>query len=83
MKDKVEVRHVAIERFIDSPAQVRIEGDTTIVPVMEEVLVKKLRLKEEVHIRRDSEVVTKTHRETLRREEVTVEHVESDPNKGQ
>lgn len=34
--------------------QVRIEGDVTIVPVMEEVLVieKRLMLVEEIHIRR-------------------------------
>lgn len=79
MKENVDVRHVTINRFIDSPVQTRTEGDTIIVPVMEEVLVveKKLRLKEEIHITRQTEVITQTHKETLRKEEVIVEHIDT------
>lgn len=75
LKESVEVRHVAINRFIDSPAETRTEGDVTIIPVMEEVLVveKKLRLREEVHIRRRSETVAHTQKEKLRKEEAVVE----------
>lgn len=77
MKDGVEVRHVTINRFIDAPVATRTDGDTIIIPVMEEVLVveKKLRLKEELHIRRHTEVITHTHKETLLKEEVVVEHL--------
>lgn len=74
-KEKVEVQRVAIDRFIDRPAETRTEGDVTIIPVMEEVLVveKRLRLKEELHIKRSTETVTQTHREVLRKEEAVVE----------
>ena len=67
---------MTINRFTDSPVQTRTEGATIIVPVMKEVLVveKKLRLKEEIHIRRQTEVIAHTHKETLRKEEVIVEH---------
>jgi stress response protein YsnF len=77
-KEKVEVRHVMINRFIDAPVPVRTEGDVTIIPVIEEVLVveKKLRLREEVHIRRCSETVTHSQKEKLRKEEAVVEQAD-------
>lgn len=76
--DTVEINRVTIDRFIDEPVAIRTEGDVTIVPVMEEVLVveKKLRLKQELHIRRHKETVTHTQKEVVRQEEVVVEHQE-------
>lgn len=54
--DEVEVRHVPVDRIVtleDAPAT-RHEGDTLVVPVLEEVLVveRRLRIKEELHITR-------------------------------
>jgi len=45
---------VAIGREVSEAPAVRTDGDVTIVPVMEEVLVveKRLMLVEEIHIRR-------------------------------
>jgi uncharacterized protein (TIGR02271 family) len=75
--DELSVTHVPVGRIIDSgDAPVpRQEGDTFIIPVIEEVLVveRRLRIKEEIHI-------TKAQRETrhaetvfLKSEEVSVE----------
>lgn len=55
-RDEVEVRRVAIDRMVapdEAPAP-RYEGDTLVVPVLEEVLVveRRLRIKEELHITR-------------------------------
>ena len=49
----VDVTRVPIGRVVDASPGVRTEGDTTIVPVIEErfVVVKQLYLKEELHIR--------------------------------
>lgn len=76
MKDTVDVQRVAVNRYIDSPVGVRTEGDVTIIPVLEEVLFvqKRLRLKEELHIRRRREAVTHIQKETVRKEEAVVEH---------
>lgn len=78
MKESVEVSHVPVNRFIDGPVGTRTEGDVTIIPVMEEVLVveKKLRLKEELHITRRRETVRETQKEKVRKEEVVVEHTD-------
>ncbi|MCC2974340.1 DUF2382 domain-containing protein [Massilia sp. IC2-476] len=56
MRDEMEVRRVAVDRVVDAgetPAP-RYEGDTLVVPVLEEVLVveRRLRIKEELHITR-------------------------------
>ena len=50
----VQTTRVEIGKEIETVPFVRTEGDTTIIPVVEEVLVveKRLFLKEEIHVRR-------------------------------
>ena len=73
-KQQVFVERVQVGKFVSAMPCVREEGDTTIIPVVEEVFVteRRLFLKEEVRVRR----VTTEHRHqevvTLRREEATV-----------
>ena len=52
--ERIEIEHVPIGRMVDAVPPVREEGDTTILSVVEEVVVveRRLMLKEEVHIRR-------------------------------
>jgi hypothetical protein len=52
--EQASVERIAVNRIVDAYPQVREEGETTIVPVVEEVLVvqKRLMLKEEVRITR-------------------------------
>lgn len=74
-QERVQVERVPMERIIDSPMASRYDGDTLVIPVMEEVLIieKKLLLKEEVRV---TKYVGETeHQEvvTLRKEAVTVE----------
>jgi uncharacterized protein (TIGR02271 family) len=73
IKEHVDVRRVVIDREIDGPLPVRREGETTVIPIVEEVLVveKRYRLKEEIH-------VTRSRREELHREQVTVRRQEAD-----
>ena len=61
----VEVTTVPIGRAVDAIPAIREEGDVTIFPVMEEVLVieRRLMLKEEVHIRKVRTV--ERHQETV------------------
>ena len=71
----IEVERVPVGRWLDAPADVRHEGDTTVYPVVEEVLVveKRLRLVEEVRVTRRQETRRVQERVGLRREEVVVE----------
>lgn len=76
LKQNVEVERVPVHRFVDAPAPVRQQNGTTIVPVMEEVLVveKRLLLREELHIRTVSETIRHRQTVTLRHEEIEVQH---------
>lgn len=60
LREGVDVKHVPVDRIVglDQAPPTRYEGDTIIVPILEEVLVveRRLRIKEEIHI-------TKTRRE--------------------
>lgn len=72
---RVEVTRVPVGRIIDEAPLARSEGDTTIVPVVEErfVVVKQLFLKEELHIRHVVERDIVREVVPLRRQRVTVE----------
>lgn len=89
-RDRVEVTHVPVGRVVDVAPASRVEGDTTIVPVVEErlVVVRQLFLKEEVHIRRVTEREVARETVPLRRQRVVVERRDaegrlvSDPEAG-
>jgi uncharacterized protein (TIGR02271 family) len=59
-RDEVEVRRVPRNQPLAALPSVRIEGNVTVIPVVEEVVVveKRLVLVEEIHVRR--KVVTDT-----------------------
>jgi hypothetical protein len=52
--EDVHIERVPVNRIISGPAQTRQEGDTTIIPVVEEVITiqKRILLREEVRITR-------------------------------
>jgi uncharacterized protein (TIGR02271 family) len=72
--EEVEVERVAINRIVEAPVPVRQEGDTTIIPLLEEVLVveKRLLLREEVHIKKLRKVVHEAQEVLLREERVEI-----------
>ena len=71
----VEVKRVPVGEFVDEPAESRQEGDTTIIPIHEEVIVteKRLRLKEEVHITRHEVTRQRPQTVVIRSEEAHIE----------
>jgi stress response protein YsnF len=79
--ERIEVERVPIGRPVDAAPPVREEGDTTIMSVVEEIVVveRRLILKEEVHIRRVR--VSERHRETVmvRKQDATVIRTEGLP----
>ena len=78
LHETVSVERVPVERFLDAPVEIRQEGDTTIVPVFEEVVVveKRLLLREEVRITRTRSTVPQERTVALRREEAVIERDE-------
>ncbi len=74
-RDSTSVTRVPIGREVEIVPRIRTEGDLTIVPVLEEILVveKRLFLKEEIHIRRTSATDHIESHVTLRRQRAVVE----------
>ncbi len=76
--EQVVVERVTIGRVVDAVPDVRQEGDVTILPVMEEIVVveRRLILKEEVHIRRVRTTERHVETVTLREQEAAVTRTE-------
>ncbi len=71
----LSVERVPVGRVVSEAPQTRQEGDTLIVPILEEVLVveKRLMLKEELYIRKQSSERTEHQTIRLRSEQVKIE----------
>ena len=81
-REEVSVERVEINQNIDEVPKVRSEGDTMIIPVVEErVLVKKqLVLVEELHVRKQLIETHDPKEVTLRKEEVDVNRIDAVEN---
>jgi uncharacterized protein (TIGR02271 family) len=77
---RVDVEHRPVNIWVHTPPPVRTEGDTTVIPLLEEVLVvqRRLRVTEEVRITRRRERFRAPQRVVLRREEAEVERLAAD-----
>ena len=75
--ETVEVERVPIDRWVDEPAQTRQEGDVTVIPVHAEVLVVETRLKlvEEIRVRRRRSTRQERRQVVLRSEEAVVDRL--------
>lgn len=75
LHEEVVVERVPINEVVEQAAPVRYEGDTTIIPLYEEVLVvrKQLMLVEEVRVTRHRSERRKPQQVILKREEAVVE----------
>jgi uncharacterized protein (TIGR02271 family) len=76
-REEVEVTRVPMQRVVEGPVPVREENDTTIISIVEEVLVveKRWMLREEIHLRKQRLETHQPQRITLRSEDVQVERV--------
>lgn len=75
--DELVIERVVLNRVVDSynPPKTRQEGDVTVIPVLEEIIVAEKRtvLKEEVRITRVRRQVREPQRVSLRSEKVITE----------
>lgn len=80
--EEVHIEHVPVNQFLpdDQPAPAaRYEGDTFIVPVLREVMVKRLLLVEELHVSKRQVATNEPQVITLRSEAVQIEHLPPSP----
>jgi len=81
-KEEVMVERKPVNKYVDGELPgIRLDGDTTIIPVIKEVVIKRILLVEELHITKRISESTVPVREKLRREEVTVERNDNQNSK--
>jgi uncharacterized protein (TIGR02271 family) len=78
LHDEHVVEHVPVNELVDVMPAVRYEGQTIIIPVLKEVLVKRVLLVEEIRITKRVVQTTEQQEVTLRRERVTVDQNRTD-----
>lgn len=71
----VEIERIPVDRVVETPPRIREEGDTLVIPVVEEVVVveKRLVLREEIRVHRRRSVEQFQQPVTLRSEDVRIE----------
>jgi uncharacterized protein (TIGR02271 family) len=77
IQEEVRVEHVPVNQFVDDAPKVRTEGETTIIPVLEEraVVEKRLFLVEELHIRKERKESHYPQKVKVLKEEVEVKRL--------
>ena len=78
VREEVTIERVTLNRMVDAPVSMRQEGDTLIIPLLEEVVVmeKRLMVKEELRITKRRIEEHTSQQVMLRREEVVVERLD-------
>ena len=77
-QDEVSVQRISVNRIVDGPLpEARYEGDTMIIPLLEEIMVmeKRVLLKEELHITKRQFETRNPQSVILRSEEVNIERI--------
>jgi uncharacterized protein (TIGR02271 family) len=75
--EEVKIERMPVNQFVESAPKVRTEGETTIIPVLEEryVVEKRLFLVEELHVRKDRTETHHPERIRVLKEEVDVKRI--------
>lgn len=84
VSEQYDVERVPVNTVVETPPPaMRYEGDTTIIPVLREVMVvqKKYEIMEEIRITKRKTESTDTQQVSLRKEEVNIERSGNDTNR--
>lgn len=72
ISEHIDVVRIPVNEYREVRPEIRTEGDTTIIPVLKEVIEKRLLLVEEIRITKNVTSETRQEKVTLSREKVTV-----------
>lgn len=84
LHEQVSVEHVPVNKVVEERLPTRYDGDTLIIPVVEEQIIvqKRLVLVEELHIRKQTIESREPQRVNLLKEEVEITRVVENENSG-
>lgn len=78
ISEQVVVTRVPVNKVVDATFPSRQDGDTLVIPIFKEMLVKQLVLVEEVHVTSRRNPENTTQQVTLKREEAIVERYDTE-----
>ena len=77
-RENVEIERIPVNRYVETAPPVRHEGDTMIIPVLREVIEKRLLVIEELRVTKRTTQEHAVQQMPLRKEELVVERIPSD-----
>lgn len=82
VSEEILIEHKPINQYVTAVPPVRMEGDTTIISVVKEVLVveKRLMLVEEIHLSKNKIETIATVNETLQKDKVEISRIDLKTN---
>jgi len=82
VRESVNIERLVVDRWAEAPVPVRCEGNTTIISIMEEVVVveKRWKVVEEIHLTKREAIRHEPQQVVVRRTEATVERLAPDPD---
>lgn len=80
--ERVEIDRVAVDRIVAETPVTRVEDGVTIIPVVEEVLVRQFRIVEEIRVTRHADTADHPASMVLRRQEAVIEEMSNDAPPG-
>jgi uncharacterized protein (TIGR02271 family) len=85
MREDVQVERIVLNQPITEAPSIRYEGETMVIPLVEEVLYveKRLMLREELRVTRRRETVSGSQQVTLRSEEAHVSRIAPQDKQGE
>lgn len=74
-REEITVERVTRNQYVETPPSIRYEGDTMVIPVLQEVIVtqKKILLVEEVYVTKHRVHTHQSEEVTLRKETIVIE----------
>lgn len=77
-EESYDIRRIPKNDYLENIPEIWHDGDTTVIPVVKEVMVKKILLTEEIRITKKTQVTKRTEKASLKKEEVTITRKEND-----
>ena len=78
IREEVVVTRVPVNKVVDAKFPSRQDGDTLVIPIFKEMLIRQLVLVEEVHVITRHSPENVTQQVTLKREEAVVERYDTE-----
>lgn len=80
LRESVDVERVPVNQIVETAPEIRYEGETMIIPLLEEVLVveKRLFVREELRVTKRKTVFHQPQTVTVRREQAEIERIDAE-----